>query len=62
MIKQFNSVGITEFIRNHKKYMDLVETGTTLYLIRESMIVAKIVKVDFGQEINKTSFLEGGVS
>jgi len=53
MIKNFKYITITELLRDHIKYFTQVETGETLYIIRNSRIVAKIVKVDFGGSIGE---------
>lgn len=62
MVTTIKAIGITEFLKHSKKYMDLVEAGEQVYLIKDSLIVAKITRVDFGGEINKNEFLEGGIS
>ncbi len=62
MIKNFKCITITELLRDHVKYLTMVETGETLYLIRNSRIVAKLQKVDFGGTVINDPTFKGVVT
>ena len=62
MIKNFKCITITELLQDHIKYLTMVETGETLYLIRNSRIVAKIQKVSFGGTVTNEPDLKAVIT
>ena len=58
-MKTFKTATITDLVRNPAEYFDLVEAGEIIYIIRNSIIVAKLERIDFRGRINEVSKKRG---